>query len=93
VQAAEAGLEEWKVRIAEFRRAHPNAGIDTHLEPLGGGAGGVRDWAPSPYYDRPTAAPTDEETTEVERVPGAGHSLSRSVPRPRKPIRRGEVAP
>jgi hypothetical protein len=100
VQAEKAGLEEWKVKIAEFRRAHPNAGIDTHrYEDLPGG--GVRDWGEGgrwrddsarplddPVYDdtRP-AAPADEMVTE--RVPGPPDTtLHRSTPKPRRSMRR-----
>jgi hypothetical protein len=101
VQAEKAGLEEWKVKIAEFRREHPNAGIDSHrYEALPGG--GVRDFGPGgrwredsarplddPVYDTRPSAPADEMMTEVEKVPGSGHTLSRSVPRRNKSMRRG----
>jgi hypothetical protein len=97
---AEAALEDWKQRIAMFQYSQRGVSDTQRYEDLPGG--GVRDWGEGgrwredsarpldPVYDARPAAPEDEMTTEVEKVPGAGHSLSRSVPRPRnKSMRRG----
>jgi hypothetical protein len=53
-------------------------------EPLGGGAGGVRDWGPDPLYNRP-APPADDDETVTERVPDTPNdsTLRRSVRRRR----------
>jgi len=96
VEAAERGLEADKARLAAFRQGEDRR----RLEMLPGGTG-ARDWGPNGMYrdDAPPDRSSDPhfgrqaitppaETTELERVPGAGHTLSRSIPKPRRTMRR-----
>jgi hypothetical protein len=98
-ERAEASLAETKERIAEFHRAQQRGEEARRFEQLPGG--GVRDWGPGgiwrddaprertdPIYDaaRPSAASGETDTV---KVPGAGHTLTRSIPKPRRSMRRG----
>jgi hypothetical protein len=95
--AAEAKLAEWKEKIVAFQYSQRGERDTRRYEPLPGG--GSRDWGPDgmyrddaprplddPHYDpSPSAAAAETETV---LVPGEGHSLTRSIPRPRKSMRR-----
>jgi hypothetical protein len=99
VRAAEASLAEWKEKIIAFQYSQRGERDSIRYEPLPGG--GLRDWgeggrwrddAPrphdDPHYD--AARPSDASAeTETVPVPGEGHTLTRSIPRPRKTMRRG----
>jgi hypothetical protein len=96
--AAEAKLAEAKERIAEFNRAQRSGEEARRFEQLPGG--GVRDWGPNgiyrddaprartdPVYDVPRSAAIADET-EIEHVAPSASTLTRSVPKPRKSMRR-----
>jgi hypothetical protein len=94
---AENKLAETKERIADFHRAQQRGEDARRFETLPGG--GARDWGPNgmyredaprplddPVYDQPRSASADE--TELEHVAPSASTLTRSVPKPRKSMRR-----
>jgi hypothetical protein len=97
-ERAEASLAETKERIAEFNRAQRRSEEARRYETLPNG--GCRDWGPNgmyrddaprersdPIYDQPRSASADE--TELEKVGPSSGTLTRSVPRPKRSMRRG----
>jgi len=97
VEEGERSLEASRERIAQFKREQDAR----RYERLPGG--GLRDHGPDglmhqprplddPHFDPARLSAALDDTTEVEKVPGAGHTLSRSIPK-RRTMRRGADAP
>jgi hypothetical protein len=95
---AEEKLAEWKEKIVAFQYSQRGERDSRRYEPLPGG--GARDWgeggrwrddAPrpldDPVYDQPRSAAIADET-ELEHVAPTASTLTRSVPRPRKSMKR-----
>jgi hypothetical protein len=82
---AESKLEAAQAEIAEFRRTRDARRDFGRYEPLPGG--GVREYVPGQprgdVFDAPPVRSEPVEETEIERVPGSAHTLTRSVPKKR----------
>jgi hypothetical protein len=82
-QALESG--EYRIRTEQELLARPSSPY-ARLRHFPGGMTAEPDDEPLPPLPRPPEAETELVT---ERVEGTAHTLSRSVPRPRKSMRRG----